>query len=172
MNDTSKYESIKDDMKTGDGLGFANTSIISKLIIWKCHNCGPIPLSHWGGIIRLQEYEGLIRRRYTLEAESKGFILDSLSGYIKNYPGHIWWYPLKDELNCSRQEVGENALAMVGTGYDWLSIPKQLFMKVSTNSRKVFCSEAWQIIYGFKGKALNPTEMFKLGIFKDPIQLI
>ena len=172
MNDLSKYLAVRDAMRTGDGLGFANNSLIGRAIMWRTKGDGPIPLSHWGGIIRMSEYEGLERRRFTLEAMSIGFYPDILSTYIQRYDGHIWWYPLKEEWDPMRQAIGEKALALVGTRYDFGSLIKQAFARVSSNASRLFCSEAWQLIYGFKGQALTPTGMHALGIFQAPVRIL
>lgn len=181
----SVYNSVRDIFKTGDGLGFANTGFISKAIMLKTKkDADPqnqIRLSHFGGLIRAGEYEGLERRRFTVEAMSIGFYPDILSKYIKNYPGHIYWYPLKDEWNKYRTLIGEEILLMIGTKYDWLAVGKQLFGKVSADARRMFCSEAWQIGYqnvaphlcnDVGGIGLTPTGIWKLGVFKSPIKLI
>ena len=185
MNDLSKYEAVKDLMKTGDGLGFANTGFISNAIIWKTSGdvdpANPIQLSHFGGLIRAGLYEGTEQRRFTMEAMTKGFYPDILSNYIVNYPGHIYWYPLKDEWEPYRNEIGVQILSMIGIGYDCFGVVKQLVMKVSENARKLWCSEAWEIglqnvapklCNDVGGIGLTPTGMWKLGVYKTPIQLI
>ncbi len=178
MNNLGVYEGIRHLMKTGDGLGFYNYSPIGKAIAWKTRGDGPLPHSHWGGVIRLQEYEGLERRRFSLEALSVGFYPDILSSYIKTYKGRIWWYPLQDEWDNKRQVIGEKALSLIGTKYDWKSFFSFALMQVSPEVRRLFCSEAWQIIYKEAGiplkvkKALSPTGMHHLNIFKDAIRLI
>lgn len=184
MNDLTMYEQVKEQMLTGDGLGFANTGIVSSLIMWKTKGdadpVNKISLSHWGGLVRAGAYEGAERRRYTIEAMSIGFYPDILSDYIKNYPGHIYWYPLKDEWNPYRDKIGAQILSMVGTGYDWLGVAKQALLKVNASARRLFCSEAWQIGLQLVApqlcepveKALTPTGMYKLGCFKNPVKLI
>ena len=180
MNDLKVYNSIRDLMKTGDGLGFANTGLVSWAIKWKTNNDGPISLSHWGGIVRGGDYEGAECRRYTIEAMSIGFYPDILSNYIKDYPGHIYWYPLKDEWEPYRILIGAQILSMIGTGYDWLGVAKQLIAKSNASARRLFCSEAWQIglqnvaphLCNPINKALTPTGMHKLGCYQEPIKLI
>lgn len=181
MNDLTIYNKVKEAMQTGDGLGFQNTGLISKMIMWKTKGDGPIALSHWGGLIRAGAYEGAECRRYTIEAMDSGFYPDILSNYIKDYPGHIYWYPLKPEWDEYRTKIGEGILSMVGTKYDWLSVASQLLIKASANARRLFCSEAWQIglqnvapqlCADTKGKALTPSGMWKLGCFKEPVKLI
>lgn len=181
MNDLTIYNRVKRQMQTGDGLGFQNTGFISRAIMFKTRKDGPIPLSHWGGLVRAGAYEGLEERRYTIEAMDFGFYPDILSNYIKDYPGHIYWYPLKDEWNNYRVKIGEGILSMIGTKYDWLGVAKQLLIKISANGRRLFCSEAWQIglqnvaphlCLDTQGKALTPTGMYRLGCFKKPVKLI
>lgn len=171
-NDLSAYRKVRDCMRTGDGLGFASNSLIGKAIMWRTKGDGPIPHSHWGGIVRLQEYEGLERRRFTLEAMSIGFYPDILSAYIQHYDGRIWWYPLKDSWDCMRGTIGERAMALIGTRYDWLDVGRQMLGRVSSDARRLFCSEAWQLIYGFQGQGLTPTGMHRLGIFETPVRIL
>ncbi|MEN6623392.1 MAG: hypothetical protein ABFD50_17830 [Smithella sp.] len=184
MNDLAKYYDIRDMMKTGDGLGFANTGLISNLIMWKtkgdANPINNIRLSHWGGLVRAGAYEGAECRRYTIEAMSIGFYPDILSDYIKDYPGHIYWYPLKDSWEPYRDKIGAQILSMIGVKYDWLGVTKQALLKVSANARRLFCSEAWQIGLQMTApqlcapidKALTPTGMWRLGCFKTPVKLI
>lgn len=181
MNDLILYNQLRLDMFTGDGLGFQNVGFIPSLIRWKTKGDGPIPLSHWGGIIRFPEYEGAETRRYTVEAESNGFYPRILSNYIKDYKGHIYWYPLKDEWEPYRNQIGEGILSMIGIGYDFLGAIKSGLAKTSADMRHLFCSEAWQLglqttapklCKDVGGISLTPAGMWKLGCFKEPIKLI
>jgi hypothetical protein len=175
MNDLSKYMEVREEMKTGDMLEWASPGIIGKLIRWRTGE-----YSHTSGIIRLSEYEGKPRRRYHLEAQEKGFYPATLSTEVETYEGHIWWYPLKDEYSLMRGAIGEKALSMVGVGYDFLSLFKNVLGRVNVNVKKLFCSEAWFIIYrtalelpiSEKTKAPTPSDMPKLGIFKDAVQIL
>jgi hypothetical protein len=180
MSNLINYNLLKDQMKTGDGLGFQNVGIIPSIIKWKTKDDGPIPLSHWGGIIRFPAYEGAENRRYTVEADIDGFNTRLFSDYIKDYKGHIYWYPLKDEWEPYRNQIGEDILSMTGIGYDFLGVCAQLFIKINTNLRYLFCSEGWQIgtqntaleLCKYKDKtALTPTGMWKLGCYKEPMEL-
>ena len=184
-NDLTIYNSVKDLMRTGDGLGFANTGLISKAIMWKTNSdvnpVNPIQLSHFGCLVRAGLYEGKEQRRFTMEAMAPGFYPDILSKYIINYPGHIYWYPLKDEWEPYRDEIGVQILSMIGIPYDYFGVAKQLVMKVSESARKLWCSEAEevglqnvapQLCADVGGVGLTPTGMWKLGTFKEPTKLI
>jgi len=181
MNDLTIYNQVRDSMKTGDGLGFQNVGIVSEIIMWATKDDGPIPLSHWAGLVRAGTYEGAEERRFTVEAMSIGFYPDILSDYIKNYPGHIYWYQLKDEWEPYRDQIGVQTLSMIGIGYAWLGVVKRFFIKTNANARRLFCSEAWEIglqnvapklCNDVGGVSLTPTGMWALGAFKKPIKLI
>lgn len=172
MNDLTTYEAVKDQMRTGDGIGYYSHSIIGRIIAWRTKHYGPILHSHWGGIIRLPSVEDDGKRRFTMEATETGFQLRLFSSVLATYKGEVWWYPLKDEFNSRQEEIKKDAFSLLGKKYDWLSLFKQALFSVSTDARRLFCSEAWQIIYGVYGKALPPSGMHSLGIFKPPIKLI
>ena len=161
-NDLSTYLSIREEMKTGDLLQFRGHSLISRLIEWRTGK-----YSHSSLVLRLSEYEGLERRRFTMSAEPGGVMLFPLSRYLEGYDGEVWWFPLKSEWNENRQRIGENAAFFAGVKYDFPSLFKQLLVKVSSSSRRLFCSELCFICYGFTGKAPNPSDMPKLGIFDE-----
>jgi hypothetical protein len=167
MNNLAQYLAIREEMKTGDMLAWASNSLIGRIIRWRSG-----PYSHTSGIIRLTEYEGLPKRRFTLEAMKYGFYPAILSNDLKNYAGRVWWYALKDEWNPKRQAIGEKALSLIGIGYDYKSLFRNALGRVNSDARKLFCSEAWFLIYGFAGKAPTPSDMPKLGIFKDPVQIL
>ena len=179
-NDLSVYNQLRPNMKTGDCLGFQNTGIIPWLIRWKTSSDGPIPLSHWGGIIRYPEYEGGEERRFTVEAEADGFYPRILSDYIKDYDGHIYYYALKDDWDIYRNKIGADIMSMYGKGYDWLGVAKRLLGIVNINMRRLYCSVAWQVglqntaptLCNKVDGALSPAGMNKLGCFKNPVKII
>lgn len=168
MIDLTKYNAIKDQMKTGDLLQWNSSSIIGWLIRWKTGS----DVNHSSLVIRLSEYEGLERRRFTHEALEHGVILNLLSRRLDQFAGKVWWYPLKDEWDERRQRIGELALAWTGVPYDYRSIADQLIASVSAEATALFCSEMCFLAYGFAGKAPTPGEMPGLGIFKKGLQIL
>jgi hypothetical protein len=167
MADITKYNEVKDQFKTGDLLQWKSNSLIGWAIRWKTHS----NVNHSSLVIRLAEYEGLERRRYTTEALEHGTVLNFLSRRIELHDGEVWWYPLVDEWNENRQAIGERALSMIGIPYDYGSIFKQLFGKVSADARSLFCSEYCYLSYGFTGTAPSPADMYNLGIFKPGVKI-
>jgi hypothetical protein len=165
--DLTKYNQIKEQMKTGDLLQWRTNSIVGALIRWKTNS----NVNHSSLVIRLSEYEGLERRRFTMEALEHGTVLNYLSRRLEQYDGEVWWYPLRDEMDASRKAIGERASALIGIPYDYMSIAKQVVGRVSADARSLFCSEYCFLSWGYTGVAPNPGQLPGLGIFKEPIKL-
>jgi hypothetical protein len=170
MNDLTVYHAVKDQMKTGDLLQWRSNGIIGDLICWKTG----YETSHSSLVLRLAEYEGLERRRFTTEALGGGPVLNLLSNRLERLDGTCWWYPLKDEWDPKRQVIGENALRYIGRGvhYDYKSIFAQIFESVSADAASLFCSEYCFISWGFTGPVPYPGALIELGITKEGVQLI
>lgn len=169
MNDLSAYNAVKARIQTGDLLMWSSDSLIGKAIRWRTLS----EFSHASLAIRLADYEGAEGRRFTTEALADGVVLNILSTRLAHYEGRAWWYPL-DEQKCgiSRVQVGERALALIGTPYDYQSILRLCLRRVSTEINKLFCSEYAAICYGLEGEAPTPADMPKLGIFGDPVRIL
>lgn len=168
MKDLSTYNAFKDQMKTGDLLQWHSNSLIGALIQWRTKS----DVNHSGLVLRLSEYEGTERRRWTSEALENGVYPILLSRRLESFDGSVWWYPLKDEWNPKRQAIGECAVALFGVKYDYRSIFKQIFGKVSADARELFCSEYCFLCYGMDGTAPTPAEMTGLGIFKEGVKIL
>lgn len=168
MNDLTIYDKVRDDMKTGDLLQWKSNSIVGALIRWRTKS----DVNHSSMVLRLSEYELLERRCYTQEALEHGVVMNLLSRRLEQHDGNAWWYPLKDTWNQERQFIGERILNCIGLPYDYNSIVKQIFGKVSIDAHAFFCSELVYAAWGYEGVAPNPGELSNLKIFKDCVQLI
>lgn len=169
MNDLSIYEKHKDAMKTGDLLEWRSPTLIG----WGIRFVTGEMVNHSSLVIRLAEYEGLERRRYTTEALQHGTVLNLLSRRLEKFTGQVWWYPLKDDWNDKRQQIGECALKYIGIPYDFGSIFKQLIARVGVDFRAFFCSEYVWACYGMEGEAPYPGEIVKkLDIFKPAVRIL
>ncbi len=168
MMGLSLYDRVKDGMASGDLIQWGAHDLLGAIIQRATHS----DVSHSSLVIRLTEYEGLERRRFTTEALRHGVVLNLLSRRLEHHTGSAWWYPLKDEWNDKRQTIGERALSFVGIPYDFKSIAKFLFTRVSADARTIFCSELAYICYGFQGEAPAPGDMPGLGIFKDAVRIL
>jgi hypothetical protein len=154
-------------MKTGDLLQWKSNSIIGAAIRWKTKSI----VNHSSLVLKLIEYEGDEKRRFTTEALERGIILNYLSRRLEQFDGEVWWYPLKDDQDNNRGRIGTIALSLIGIPYDYQSIFRQVFGSVSVDARRLFCSEYCYLAYGFSGIAPAPGDMPKLGIFKEPVKL-
>jgi len=163
------YDQIKNQMKTGDVLQWHHDDFLGGWIRRKTKSFW----NHSSLVIRLQEYEGAESRRWTQEAVTPFVGLTFLSKKLESYKGEVWWFPLKDEWEEKRIEIGAKALTFVGvTPYDRKGIVKQLFMRTSIQYRQLFCSEDVEICLGYeKGTALWPGEIAELPIYRDKIKI-
>jgi len=168
MNDLSRYRTYKEHMKTGDLLQWRSNSIVGKLIYWKTG----YDVSHSSLILRLSEYEGEERRRFTTEAIGIGTVLSLLSRRLEHFNGNLWWFPLIDDWDEKRTFIGEMAVGLIGIKYDYKSLIKQIFGAVSVDIQRLFCSEYVYLCYGFAGQAPYPGALSNLGIHKKGVQLL
>jgi hypothetical protein len=143
-------------MATGDILQWHSNSLIGSGI--RARKGGDV--NHTGLIIRLAEYEGLERRRFTLEALEDGVVLNLLSRRLETFDGQVYLHRLRPEHDGRRTEIGIRALSMVGIPYDYPAIIKECFGNARVNMDKLFCSEfAWIAETGATdGEAPDPTE--------------
>ena len=165
--DLTIYDSVKEGMKTGDFLLWKSNSIVGSLIRWRTGG----DENHASSIIRMQEYEGLERRRFHTEAMERGVYPNILSVRLAEFDGEVWWCQLKDEYNQHRQEIGERLTECWGKPYDYESIAKQIFASVNVDLQRMFCSEVVYYALGGTGKAPNPHELLGLGFHKAIVKL-
>jgi len=163
MNDLTTYNSVKDNMQTGDLLQWSSNSLIGKLIRWKTKS----DVNHSGVVLCIRDYETKEHRRWTLEALEHGLELNYLSRRLEKHNGRCFWHPLKKEFQYMSETIGSNMMAMAGIPYDYGSIFRQIFGRVSADARDLFCSEAVFLGCGLTGIAPNPGEMLKLGYWEE-----
>lgn len=160
------YCNIRPYMKTGDLLLWKSHSILGAAIRYFSksnvnHASLVIPLSGQGAL-----------RIFTLEALEKGIVPNFLSHRLTKYDGEVYWYPLKDEWDSNRAVIEALAFKHIGVPYDYKSLFKQAFSRVSADVRHLFCSEYCYVCYGMEGQAPRPGDMPGLGIFKSPIKIL
>lgn len=159
------YLEARENMKTGDCLLFSSYSPIAMGIkLWTSS-----PWSHSALVIRMSEYEGEERHRYYVEATSPTVKLTRLTAKMLDYTGVIAWLPLPVEMDSLRTIMGCMMLQLIDKKYDYNSILKQIFRRVSTDADKFFCSELCGYIWGIMcsdGKAPTPADIPGLSIFK------
>lgn len=130
-----KYKNIRSQMLTGHAIVWKGKGIISSLIMkWS-------PFSHASLIVRLREYKELKRRVFLVEALADGLEFRLLSERLKE-GGEAYWLPT-DMTIGQMSKSREHALLECARGipYDYGSLFKNIFGRVSSNARKYFCSE-------------------------------
>jgi hypothetical protein len=163
----SDYDNIKEQMRTGDCLLFSSFSPIASGIKMFTNS----EWSHAALVIRLSEYEGEERHRFYVEATAPVVKLTRLSAKMEHYTGYIAWLPLPDYYDDLRTNMGHLMLELIDKKYDYKSILKQAFGRVSTDANSFFCSELCGYVWGISGGltefAPRPADIPALGMFKD-----
>lgn len=174
MNKLDNYYEVRDKIKAGDLISFSNhSSIISRLISLRTHS------SHTHSAIVISKISPAGNRLIIAEALEAGPRPGYLSKRVKEYKGSVWWFPLKNTVDKQRRIAEEFVWDKLldYTRYDYRSIWRQLFSKVSADARELFCSELVQMAFEKAGvikalkKALNPGELVQLPIFDNGIKL-
>lgn len=184
-NDLTRYFSKRDAIQTGDPIQFQSNTLIGKPIQWRTGS----KYNHTAIAIRIKEFDE--ERVYLLEALGSGTVLNPLSARLREHRGHAWVLPLKADHGPLRRSVGQWALRHVGIRYDYFGVLKQLLCRVSSNARRLFCSEYWWMAFRdaarktengrksliearktLKGKAPQPADIPNLGLTQSEIQIL
>jgi hypothetical protein len=151
------YNKIKDQTKTGDGIAWHGHSLLGATI----QGASGGMYQHASMILRMSEYEGEERRRYHTEATERGVFQNLLSKKLEAQFGEVYWYPLRDEWNVHRAEIGRRLIDMMGGGYDYSTLFKMAVYHPETqDDYDYICSEVLYRALGFTGKIPSPNELF------------
>lgn len=189
-----KYLSIRDQMKTSDGLLWGSSTMLGNAIQWFTKS----DVNHFS-IIFKEFKDDVTDRTFQLESLEHGPIHTILSERLLNHKGKVYWLPVKDEYDDWRVDVAKWHLEYSGKQikYDVSALLGNALGYVSYDLKKLFCSEygylGWRWayiqrvygicdyktalnillskdveIFGFN-KAPRPSDMHKMGIWKDRI---
>jgi hypothetical protein len=173
MNDLSKYKAIRNDIKPGDIVAFAGTSVMSQTIMafTRCN------VSHLAIVFESKVlFEGTAQpgkvvdifeanQTYTKPdgTELVGVHRSRLSNRVKYYPGQMWLLPLNNterrKLDCAK--MVDFLLSVEGRPYD---VPQALSALSGINPKdydKFFCFElvAAALQAGGLLPGCNPSKM-------------
>ena len=172
-NDLSKYLEQRPKIRTGDAILWSGKGIIPSLI--KFFSKGEF--NHVSLVIRLTHVgDDLVRRVFLLEALESGIDLNTLSGRLSEYNGEAWHFPLHCD-DFQRGLIFKWALLNCDRKYDYGSLFKNIFGRVSVDAKRFFCSE-YYIAACIHAKILDtdvayrPADFPKLKIFGEPVKLI
>ena len=135
-------------------------------------------VNHSSILLRMDR-PGLSDRRFVIEALGGGLELRLMGERLSVYKGRVWWYPLKRNLGtpeCIPTMVDWAILqTAMGKGYDYGSLVRNMFGRVSVDGAAWFCSEAYTAmlqkgkLYDMNGKALRPGEFGVLNLHEPPV---
>ena len=176
--DLGQYLVYRPLMVNGDLLEFSTHSMVGKIIRYVTEK----DVNHTAILWCVDQFKNVKDRKFIMEALGTGIELNLISARLKDYKGSAYWYSLKDEYNEYRDEVASICLLAEGRTdelrYDYLSLVKQLWTKVSVDVEKhSFCSEFAQWVLQEAGilkkqeRALKPGEFDNLGIYKPRIKI-
>jgi hypothetical protein len=189
-NDLTIYNQYAPVMKTGDTLLYKSDGVVGFVIsgwvkmFFKKRENPEVPIyNHSNLVIRFSEYEGLTNRRWVLNTDAKGANPILLSRYLTTHQGSCYYYPLIDQYDCTRNDIGGYAISLAGTHYDLEGLVKNAIGNISSTADKLWCSESNYLSYRDGGnivvgdKIPRPDQLpFICGkdgktIFKTPIKL-
>ena len=132
------YNQIRHEIKTGDLIEWRSNSIVGRTIRLFTGKA----VNHTGIAFVMDNYGGISGRHiFTLEAAPKGIECNLLSVQLQNFKGQVFLKQLKPQFDHLRNIGIDWALEQTNTKYDYGSLFKNIFGKVSADARKFFCSE-------------------------------
>lgn len=115
-----------------------------------------------------------IRRLMLYEALTWGVEPEFLSARINRYKGRVFWHPVDPAWNTYRPRIYEKAEEYGGIKYDFWGLIKNVAGLISTDVKRLICSEFaylavknagipisnWQL-----NKAPRPSQLLRLGVW-------
>lgn len=170
MNDLTKYHEVKHLIKSGDCLQCKGNHLSSQIIM-----AASGPWSHSALVVEMEN------RLWVVEAIPPRVHIVSLDVFLMDYPGEVWWFPIKDGYALMNIKLSEDfaiSAAHQGIRYDFEGLFKKAFGKVQVDDQEMFCSEFAQLFYhygGFISKPIygaTPSDIAGYSIFDEPIMLV
>ena len=161
------YQHYRPLLKDGDVLEWGSDGPIGKIIQIRTKS----DVSHTSAVIWLRG------RVFTIEAAGKDVHLTYLSRYMQKCRKRLYWLPLKSEHDDKRDAIVDALMDMIGIPYDYPSLFASVVCRVSSDAKRLFCSELVDRALQQAGvipprkKALWPGEFEKLGIFKPRVRI-
>jgi len=177
MDKLENYRIHQDRINTGDLIEFASSSLLGYAIRWFTKK----DVNHTSTVIRYIVQGDITPRRFVFEALENGYIANFLSIRLENFKGKVYWMPLKIDYGLYRVGIAKVAHEFLGRKYDFKSLFKNAFGRVSSDARELFCSEAADEEMRQVGllpwdyndsKRLRPGEFYKTGLFEKRIRIL
>lgn len=134
-----RYQIYRGYLQDGDVLEWSSNKLLGVTIRYFTGK----DVNHTGAIMRNGQYERVPGDRVnTLEALSGGFQQNYLSHVLRDYDGRVYVLPLKSHFDPIRNDIVRDLLDMQGVGYDFGDLFKNALGHISSDARRLFCSEA------------------------------
>jgi hypothetical protein len=174
--DITKYESLRDQMLTGDSMVFAGTGWISRIIQARTKS----PYSHVAMILRTKL--GMTERVFLCHATAEfGVHLVPVSRYLAQHQGRAWWVPVNPQavttLPSYQDRLVDVAAQDLGRKYDFRGIGQFLAPKLwQQNDARRFCSETnafwWNAVGVLQDTFVSPGQFIAQPLFHPPVSLV
>ncbi len=170
MNDLSKYHEVKHLIKSGACLQCRSNHLVGQIIM-----AASGPWSHSALVIEMAG------RLWVVEAVPPIVHIVSLDVFLRDYPGEVWWFPLKDKYSSFAIKLIEYfaiEAAHQGVKYDFEGLFKQAFGNVLADGKEFFCSEFVQLTFHYAELidtplyGATPTDVAGYNIFDEPMMLV
>jgi hypothetical protein len=177
VNKLNLYENYRFKIDSGDLIEFASSSVLG----WAIRRFTSKDVNHTSTVVKYIIQGDCIPRRYIFEALEYGYVANFLSSRLLKFKGKVYWLPLKKEYDTYRVYIAKIGHRFLGTPYDVGSLIRNIGGAVSSDVKKLFCSEAADeelresglLSKDFNGgKRLRPGEFQTTGLFEKRIRIL
>ena len=170
---SKQYSDIRDKIQPGDLIAFGGMGWASKVIKWKTGS----KVSHVGVASHIKGEHG---RMMIVESTSlngkKGVQMNRLSKRVEEYNGHVWWFPLSEEVREKLRLVAfwKFLWAQDGKKYDYWQAPMSATLFWAREDfGKLFCSElvagayeAGGVLPDINASEITPDDLCRMRLYK------
>lgn len=194
MNNLEKYYEVRNQIKAGDVLTWRSPTfypVAAAIQAWVpkgYHKC-----CHISTVVTAPAYAD---RLMMMEATgATGVVPIAISHRLEKFHGQVWWHQMKKEcmMPHNREKMERWLWQQAWKEYDFFGVFRQMFSYISTDARKLFCSElsgeAVKFCYwGFlspktdiekeafdkfsRGNALRPWDVVALPIWEPAVRIL
>jgi hypothetical protein len=183
-NSLAMYAANRDLFQTGDIIEFSSSGVIGKIIRLFTKK----KVNHSSMVVRLAFHKSITEPHiYIMEANPRGVEFNLLSRVLEKHDGSAWWLRLNPSAVRGKlpgvtfddvwQQIADFLVEQEGLKYDYKSLFKNAFGKVSVDAAKYFCSELCcaalaKVNLFHTVKSLTPGAFEKTGLYEIPNKII
>ncbi len=130
------YQDIRGLIKTGDMIEWRSYSLLGKVIRFFSKQ----QVNHTSLCVNMTAMEP---HKFILEANPAGVEMTRLSQRIEEFDGEVYWSALLPKYDYLREDIFKWTMLQLGKPYDYKSLFKNIFSRVSGDAKAFFCSELY-----------------------------